>query len=87
MTFSIDNSGLWPQAVSKIGGLALGGEACAAAREKEAAASRKAKKRRVHIRNIVFMKRLLYRDFDSFPLILTKYADKVNSLEIFPFRE
>jgi hypothetical protein len=83
-TFIVDVSGLWPQAVRRIGGLAFGAWACPAPRKKEFAPSRKTRKRREHIRNIAFMTRLLFGEFGSFSLILTKYRDKVKSMEIFP---
>jgi hypothetical protein len=83
----VDVSGLWPQAVRRIGGLAFGAWACPAPRKKEFAPSSKAKKRREHIRNIAFMIRLLFGKFGSFLHILTKYTGKVKSLEIFSFKE
>jgi hypothetical protein len=85
-TFIVDVSGLWPQAVRRIGGLAFGGEAWPAPRKREFAPSRKARKRREKIRNIAFMIRLLFRGFGSFSTILTKSTDKVKSLEIFPLK-
>jgi hypothetical protein len=86
-TFIVDVSGLWPQAVRRIGGLAFGGEAWPAPRKREFAPSRKARKRREDILNIAFIKWLLSCDFDTLPFILTKYLGKVKSLEIFPAKE
>jgi hypothetical protein len=83
-TFMVDVSGLWPQAVRRIGGLAFGAWACPAPRKKEFAPSSRAKKSREDIRNIAFMSRLLFGEFGSFSDIVTKYTGKVKSLEIFP---